>query len=88
MSTKAIERQLPPLPAPLTDTLDNALTAADFALARIGAEHAGLLVNALSAGWLTRDEYAALEPLAVAVAYLSETPLPQHRSMFERGQHD
>jgi hypothetical protein len=62
-----------------TDSLDQALAAADYALARIGTQHAGLLVSALSAGWMTPDEYDVLKPLAVAVAYLSGEPYPEHR---------
>lgn len=42
------------VPAPLTGTLDNAVTAADFAVSRIGRKNAGLLVTALSAEWMTR----------------------------------
>ena len=66
-------------PEPLRDSLDDAVTAADYALARIGSENAGLLVAALSAGWMTPREYETLKPLAVAVAYISGEPFPTHR---------
>lgn len=66
-------------PAPLSGNLDQAVSAADYALARIGTENASLLICALSAGWLTHAEYEVLRPLAVAVAYIAGEPYPTHR---------
>lgn len=77
---EAVERQSAYFPPePLSGNLDEAVTAADHALARIGSENAGLLVAALSAGWMTPAEYETLKPLAVAVAYIGGVAYPEHR---------
>ena len=67
------------VPAPLTDSLDDAVAAADYALARIGSDNAQLLAASLSAGWLTDDEYEILRPLAIAVSWIAGLDTPQHR---------
>ncbi len=56
-------------------TLDPSVTAADYALAALGVEHASLLVTALTAGWMTDAERATLRPLAAGVAHLAGLPL-------------
>ncbi len=66
-----------PVPKSLSGEGDKAITAADYALTRIGIENAKLLVLALSADWLTPREYETLKPLAVAAAYLSGVSYPQ-----------
>ena len=52
-----------------------ALTAADYVLAAIGPDNAGLLVAALTAGWLTPEEAERLRPLAAGIAYLGGVDL-------------
>jgi len=66
--------------APNPDPLDPATTAADYAIAAIGVERAPLLVAALTAGWLSAEERAALRGLAVGVAYLAGLPYPEEAS--------
>jgi hypothetical protein len=66
--------------SPNPDPLDPATTAADYALAALGLERAPLLVAALTAGWMSDDERAALRPLAVGVAYLAGLPYPEATS--------
>lgn len=63
---------MPAAPGPL----DPATWAADYVLAALGIERAALLVAALTAGWLSDDERAALRPLAAAVAYLAGLEAP------------
>jgi hypothetical protein len=59
------------------DPLDPATIAADHAIVAVGRENASTLVAALTAGWMTAEERAALRPLAVAVAYLAGLPYPE-----------
>ena len=53
--------------------------AADYVIAAVGRDTAEVIVKALSAGWLTREEFETVKPLAAAVAELAGVAPPLHR---------
>lgn len=61
------------------DALHPAMIAADAAIEALGSHGAYLLMCACRAGWLTSGEADKLEPLAVALGWLTNEDVPRHR---------
>lgn len=55
------------------------LAAADYLVASLGARAAATVMLACRAGWLSPDEADMIEPFAVAIAHLLDSPVPPHR---------
>ncbi len=60
------------------NSLNPAVTAADYLIAALGMDGAKLALWALRADWLLDREAKQLEPLAAALAYLLNEECPKH----------